>query len=162
MANLQHLVRLKEGVESWNAWRIEEPTPPDLTAAQLEDSDFGGFNFARSNFDSANLRGANLEGAAIAAARLIGADLTGAVLHRVNAMAAGLSRVSLKDSHATEANFCQCNVTGASFAQIFLRPTWTNPVEYSTPSANGAQSGRGPTTREPRDRGRVGLTRRCP
>jgi hypothetical protein len=36
MANPEHLARLAEGVESWNAWRRENlSVEPDLSAADL-------------------------------------------------------------------------------------------------------------------------------
>ena len=36
MANEEHLARLKQGVEAWNAWRYENSTiQPDLSGANL-------------------------------------------------------------------------------------------------------------------------------
>ena len=54
MANEEHLARLKQGVEAWNAWREANPSffTPDLREADLT-----GANLVR-----VDLRGANLVG----------------------------------------------------------------------------------------------------
>jgi hypothetical protein len=51
MANDEHLAKLEEGVEVWNAWREEHPdVRPDLSEANLRGTDL----------QRANLRGADL------------------------------------------------------------------------------------------------------
>ena len=52
MANPEHLARLAEGVESWNAWRRENlSVEPDLSAADLR-----GRNLAQVYLRLADLR----------------------------------------------------------------------------------------------------------
>ena len=64
--NPEHLAKLQEGVEAWNAWRIDNPGIwPDLRGADLEGA----------HLQWADLRYANLEGAKLAEVALAGADL---------------------------------------------------------------------------------------
>jgi len=109
MANPEHLARLAEGVESWNAWRRENlSVEPDLSAADLR-----GRNLAQVYLRLADLRQANFEGANLTEANLIQAKLSGANLKSV-----GLSRAELTTadcSHATlsESSFLDANINGA-------------------------------------------------
>ena len=66
MANEEHLKILKQGVEQWNKWRLENAIRPDLGGADLSGAD---------------LSGANLSGADLSGADLSGADLSDADLH---------------------------------------------------------------------------------
>jgi uncharacterized protein YjbI with pentapeptide repeats len=58
MANLEHLTKLKEGVEAWNKWWKDKPKiRRDLTEANLRKADL-----AEANLEAANFTGAgNLE-----------------------------------------------------------------------------------------------------
>ena len=56
MANPEHLKILKQGVDAWNKWRVENPgIIPDLEGANLGQADLGG-----ADLRIANLRGADL------------------------------------------------------------------------------------------------------
>ncbi len=47
MANQEHLDLLKEGGETWNAWREEnEKVRPDLSGAKLNGADLNGANLS--------------------------------------------------------------------------------------------------------------------
>ena len=70
MANEEHLKILKQGVEQWNKWRLENAIRPDLSGANLSGADL----------IDANLSGAYLSGADLSDANLSGADLSGANL----------------------------------------------------------------------------------
>ena len=70
MANEEHLKILKQGVEQWNKWRLENAIRPDLSGADL----------SGANLSGADLSGANLSGADLSGANLSGADLSGANL----------------------------------------------------------------------------------
>ena len=39
MANEEHLKILKQGVEQWNKWRLENAIRPDLSDVDLSDAD---------------------------------------------------------------------------------------------------------------------------
>ena len=76
MANKEHLKILKQGVEQWNKWRLEntrlEKSPrtglpisrdtirPDLGDADLSDPDLSGADLSRANLSGAGLRRAKL------------------------------------------------------------------------------------------------------
>ncbi|MBO0765914.1 MAG: pentapeptide repeat-containing protein, partial [Hyphomicrobiaceae bacterium] len=129
MANAQHVAKLRQGVQAWNAWRAENPgTAPDLSdlnppadarqcgPAQGEPIDLRGVNLSRAVLTGANLaharlqnadlggadlEGANLAEADLAGARLVGANLCDARLGGVrNLTQAALNRT--KGSRATE------------------------------------------------------------
>jgi uncharacterized protein YjbI with pentapeptide repeats len=54
MANEEHVARLKQGVDAWNAWRRETPDArPDLHGADLR-----GAHLMLANLSGAILRGA--------------------------------------------------------------------------------------------------------
>jgi len=54
MANEEHVARLKQGVDAWNAWRRETPDArPDLRGAILR-----GAHLMLANLSGAILRGA--------------------------------------------------------------------------------------------------------
>jgi hypothetical protein len=62
MANPEHLVMLKRGVEVWNRWRRVHVHPEvdlsgaDLSEADLNRADLGGANLSRANLSGASLR----------------------------------------------------------------------------------------------------------
>lgn len=64
MASEEHLKILKQGVEQWNKWRLENAMP-DLSDAALNGAHLAGFD----------LRGANLKGAYLERAGLSSASL---------------------------------------------------------------------------------------
>jgi hypothetical protein len=67
MADEEHLALIREGVDAWNAWRLENP---HIREADLREADLSG----------ANLRGADLLKANLLKANLLGANLDEAVL----------------------------------------------------------------------------------
>ena len=56
MANEEHLKILKQGVEQWNKWRLENAIRP----ADLSGADLSGANLSGADLSGANLSGANL------------------------------------------------------------------------------------------------------
>jgi hypothetical protein len=84
MANREHLAKIKEGVEAWDAWRKANPeiVPDlrwaDLIEANLSWADLTVANLIDANLNRANLVGADLRMANLSLANLSGADLGGA------------------------------------------------------------------------------------
>jgi len=134
MANLEHLVKLKEGVEAWNYWRKENPEiVPDLTGANFRDADLNKANLngailSNANFNRANLfdtnlnntilHNANLDRAVIKTSSLVDSDLTGASLFFANLILANLTKANLKNADLDRAqvlstNFDSAILTGA-------------------------------------------------
>jgi Pentapeptide repeats (8 copies) len=105
MANDEHVALLKQGVDTWNAWRDENPDiRPDLMCGQLLQA-----NLIGANLSSTNLIGAILIGAYLTEANLIGADLSGADL-----MGAKLGKAQLREANLAGANLSMATLTEAN------------------------------------------------
>jgi len=62
MANPEHLAKLQEGVETWNAWRAANPeVRPDLSETDLTSADLYWADLHLENLDGAKLCSAELE-----------------------------------------------------------------------------------------------------
>ncbi len=96
MANLKHLKILKQGVDAWNQWTLENPRiTADLDGANLRDSNLFGADLLGANLGAANLRAANLAWALLAEANLGGADLVWADLRGANLAWADLTKATI-------------------------------------------------------------------
>jgi hypothetical protein len=127
VANSEHLAILKEGVETWNAWRRDHDSiRPDLTGANLIEADLSnadltgailrGVSLTGANLIDANLAGAFALGAYAAWAVLLGANLIG-----VNLVEADLAGADLSMADLTGANLTGANLTGASLVETNLK-----------------------------------------
>jgi uncharacterized protein YjbI with pentapeptide repeats len=78
MGNPENLEILKQGVDVWNSWRMENPDiQPDFNQESLQDTCFDG-----ANLDSTNFKEANLKGATFFRTHLEGSDLRQTNLQR--------------------------------------------------------------------------------
>ena len=60
MANPEHLAILKQGVEEWNKWRMEQSdVMPDLSEADLYAADLSGANLRDADLREADTRAAS-------------------------------------------------------------------------------------------------------
>lgn len=152
MANQEHLELLKQGRNTWNAWRNKHPEiRPDLSLANLSGVDlngtiFSGADLAKANLSKANLMLAilsgadlfmanlseakllmtNLSGANLSYASLYRASLYGAILSGANLSGANLTQASLIEATLTKANLSDANLSGANLKQsIFVRTNLT-------------------------------------
>jgi uncharacterized protein YjbI with pentapeptide repeats len=106
MANSEHLVILKRGVQFWNSWRSEDPnTLPDFSGAELSQISLRG----------AFLAGANLEGAS-----LVSADLGKAIIWGANLQKANLQSANLEEADLFEANLKSVNLLRAKMQKADL------------------------------------------
>ncbi|MGB3419334.1 MAG: pentapeptide repeat-containing protein [Dolichospermum sp.] len=111
MANDEHLVILKEGVEVWNEWRLENSIlTPILRNANLNGSDLRGVN----------LWNANLAGADLSAANLAKANLNEANLKEANLNHANLNEAELSKTDLWKADLTSANLTSAVLAEADL------------------------------------------
>jgi hypothetical protein len=79
VANEELVIRLKQGVNEWNAWRRSNRSPMgELSVADAPD--LSDANLVRADLYGADLSGADLHGATLANADLTHADLSGANL----------------------------------------------------------------------------------
>lgn len=91
MANKEHLALIKQGVETWNRWRRDNPDiRPDLSQASLVGAHLYEADLSHANLFWADLTGANLYKADFSRANLFGANLSGANLHQANLREADL------------------------------------------------------------------------
>src|SRR5687768_6911065 len=71
MANEEHLAILRQGVEAWNAWRLEHPSVrPDLREADLRRTDLCGAHLSRADLIGARPTGRTYVGHRIVLAAL--------------------------------------------------------------------------------------------
>jgi len=136
MAILEHVAKMKEGVDAWNKWRKANPEIiPDLTSAHISGSGFRGGDLRRANqsraredrrlgdFDAdlrrANLSHALLSNAYLGSANLIRADLTGAILSDANLRCADLTGANLRWS-VLGANLFGATLDGANLTHADL------------------------------------------
>jgi uncharacterized protein YjbI with pentapeptide repeats len=95
----EHVAKLREGVEAWNAWRQTNPDlQPNLSGSRLDMMSLRGANLSEVNLDFTNLREedlgstlifpTNLRGATLNHADLFGAELTGVILEEAHLIGA--------------------------------------------------------------------------
>ncbi|MFO1326678.1 MAG: pentapeptide repeat-containing protein [Rubrivivax sp.] len=121
MANDDHLARLDQGREAWNAWRRrhrrgERRVLPQLSQAVLDGRDLRGYDLCDANLWGASLRRCRLDEASFQGAQMSGASLARATLNRADLRFAVLSRADL-----TGARLRGANLTGASLRRAILR-----------------------------------------
>ena len=115
MANEEHLKILKQGVEQWNKWRLENPIRPDLGAADLSNANLSNANLSDANLTGAKLISANLRGASMSNASLVDADLSQAELRLSYFIDADLRSASFHQSMLMRTSFDKSKLDGASF-----------------------------------------------
>jgi len=114
MANSEHLAKIKEGVEVWNAWRkANREIVPDLSEVNL-----GWTSLSRADLSGARLKTTHLTGAILVAANLNGADLSGAFLD-----SAHLNGARLKGAHLKGANLIGTYLRGANLTRATIDMT---------------------------------------
>ena len=118
MANEEHLQRLKQGVEEWNAWRKKHPEIIiDLSEAWLGDANLNGVNLSGADLSGANITRANLSRARLSEAWLSGADLSGANLSRANLNRANLSGTRLIGAWLSGVRLIEARLCGALLSE---------------------------------------------
>jgi uncharacterized protein YjbI with pentapeptide repeats len=111
MANEEHVALLRQGVATWNAWRIENYTiRPNLSNA----------NLAKENLSEANLSGANLQAADLREANLCEANLREALLNEAKLSRATLYEANLDGAQLREADLSYAKLIGANLRTVNL------------------------------------------
>ena len=114
MANPEHLDILKQGVEAWNKWQEQNKNNrPDLSGANLRDTDLSGANLGAANLSKTDLLFANLAEA----------DLTGTNLSNADLFAANLTEADLTAANLSGANLTETDLTGANLSRVNLMYT---------------------------------------
>jgi uncharacterized protein YjbI with pentapeptide repeats len=125
MANDEHVAMLKKGVDAWNAWRnklVDENILwfPDLSGADLRETDLKEADFTGVNLSEARLNGVDLTKAYLNAANLSGANLAGAYLREAKLNGANLAGAILGEADLYSADLTGANLTGANLTKTFL------------------------------------------
>ncbi len=157
MANPQHLVILKQGVEEWNKWKREMPkfrlgwpkaAQPDLNGADLDGADLRGADLCwvslrkaslvRADFRQADLSSADLTAADLSEAKLSEADLIAAGLHGANLRSATLHQSNLTGADLSEVDFTAARVGYTTFDNVDLSTAkGLETVHHRSPSTVG-------------------------
>src|SRR5260370_545914 len=96
MANQQHHDLLKQGIDTWNSWRRENPEDKlDLSAIDLSGLDLRGFNLSEVDLHESTLSEANLAGANLVAPNLLTTTLSNQTLDGANLPAPRFPRTLL-------------------------------------------------------------------
>ena len=113
MANLEHVERLKAGVEGWNAWRRDNPGQVDLRGADLRGADLRGADLHSANLSGADLFKASLSKADLFKAELFKADLRGVDLSGADLLRAVLEGVDLSGARFMYTVFASTTLSNA-------------------------------------------------
>ena len=125
MANPKHVEILKQGVETWNQWRSENPTShPDLSGIKLHKTNLSG-----GKFSHVNLKGSDLTGSRFSESELIGSDLSNTILTKVWFEAATLTYANLNHSSLFEAEFYRANLAHTKFHKSCLEKASLNGAD---------------------------------
>jgi uncharacterized protein YjbI with pentapeptide repeats len=134
MADKEHLLILKQGVEIWNRWRKEDPQiKPNLINADLSWMDLNQINFHEADLSRAYLVATNLVSADLSNANLPDADLGGADLEGANLLKADLS----------DANLTGTRLRGANLREAVLYEANLNGTDLENSDLSGAIIGDG-------------------
>ena len=121
MADKGHLEKLKEGVDVWNQWRLDNPKiKPDLSNAELHAEELSGINLSDANVSEANLHNAYLSGANFSNANLSHANLNHATLNNANLNHANMSVTNLDYAHLESADLNSTSLSYASLEEAYL------------------------------------------
>lgn len=129
MANEEHLLILKQGVQIWNDWRekTHNPTPApywlDLSGADLREVNLKGANLSEVDLRETNLSSAILEDADLRWAELLWANLSGARLSFADLRWANLTGVDLRGANLTLADLRTANLSGTNLRGANLNLT---------------------------------------
>ena len=137
MANPEHLDKLKEGVDVWNAWREDNwEVRPDLSKAILVEANLSGADLTEADLTGANLSDTDLSRADLSEADLRGANLSGANLSGAKLTKAKLTRANLTGADLTSVQLC----TARTLARVILDSSLVVAVCRDCPGKFGPAS----------------------
>jgi len=136
MANEEQLSILKQGLQEWDKWRLENieikngySTGKYKVTADLSEANLSGLDLSGVDFHGANLRETDLSGAKLEHADFIEADLTNAKLNNAKLFdaefyGANLIGTELKKAGLLRTNFVYANLGEANLEQAVLHTTF--------------------------------------
>jgi uncharacterized protein YjbI with pentapeptide repeats len=149
MANPEHLAILKQGVDVWTKWRIDNPKiKPDLSYLDFEDKIFSGVDFSNvalseSKFINSNLVEVNFEGAILNYSNFQGSDLSESRFNESDLCGSNLSRTNLREVNFQGANlkkvdFHKTDLSGIDFIKNDLSGANLNEADLSNANLTDA------------------------
>jgi uncharacterized protein YjbI with pentapeptide repeats len=114
MANPEHLAKLREGREAWNAWMKEDPFP-DLSGARLDNFNLSEFDLFGVDLTNASLRNASLRRTKISRCPAESSDWTRADLHDADVHGLKAPGAVFDKAIIGLTRFFRCNFRDASF-----------------------------------------------
>ncbi|WP_374246792.1 pentapeptide repeat-containing protein [Zoogloea sp.] len=121
MPNPDHLSRLDQGRDAWNAWRQANPDlVPQLRSAPLAGRDLRGFDLHDAYLRRAHLQGARLDGCKLREANLSGAELEGATLTGAGLVGANLRAARMHGADLTGADLKSAILVGTDLTDARL------------------------------------------
>ena len=152
MANPEHLSILREGAESWNTWREQNPrVEADLTECSLKGLDLSGAHIGIANLTSSDLYGtrltrSDLERARLTLANLSSADLVEARLHRAHLRFTNLKGANLQGAQLNWAEFQSGRLDDADLTAAVVGGTVFADTDLSTVKGLDKVRHEGPST----------------
>ena len=140
MASEEHLKILKQGVEQWNKWRLENGIssdyPMDIDPSRATQN-LVFADFSDANLDT-DLRGADLRSADLSRAKLVFADLSDANLSgKAKLRGAKLAGADLQCANLTGADLTDADLSCTDFVETdFTNATITGCRTYGTSAWN--------------------------
>jgi uncharacterized protein YjbI with pentapeptide repeats len=132
MANMEHLDRLKQGVDIWNTWRQHHPgISPDLSGADLSGAKLSGIDLSRTNLRGTTLSEADLSGANFVLALLDNADLKGANLSNANLTETFLNQADLSEAILSFAILNLTDLKGTNLKNAIAGSTIFVDIDFS-------------------------------
>lgn len=136
--NQEHVDLLKQGAETWNKWRRNNPyILPDFLEANLSGLNLRGFNLGEPEFSAystgadGGVQGADLRSAWLEATDLSGANLKGAKLNKAKLDFAKLTEANLFEANLCYASFKQADLGGANLEEVDLSSSYLNKANLS-------------------------------
>ena len=140
MANPEHVAKLREGVEAWNTWRMQNPgIRPDLRGTDLDGTDLSGANLSRVNLGRTNLSRTNLCETDLGGAKLNRVDLHGADLHGMDLRGTYLREANLSRANLSRANLSKVYLGGANLAEAYLSSARLSEADLHKVNLSGAK-----------------------
>jgi len=128
MANPEHVAKLKEGREAWNAWRKTSTQKPDLSGEDLTGNSLSLFHLTAANFAGAYLSdltviAASCEECSFKDATIFGSTFHGTTLQRSDFTGARIFSSRFHWCNLDESIFIPRTLIQTTFAHVSLRGT---------------------------------------
>ena len=115
MANPEHVAKLKEGAEAWNAWREASDETPDLSGAEIY-----GDSLDEYDLRSSDLSGAKLYDVTFQHVHCDDCSFEGAVIYRAAFYDTTIKKCNFRQATIANTTFGWCSFDQSDFAEATL------------------------------------------